>query len=272
MKTVPNQKVVKVQKEKCGQGNLYAAINLTAMENAAQTLDAGAFKLWIYFSKNQNDYEFALSSTDAKNRFGIGKSQYDTAIKKLIEKGYLVHQQGNHYTFYEIPIDNDQTKEPFHQNHTTPLDENRITSLNEKDIRNNTYIPDNQGKIFDSVSAEASSFPSFQDFKERDLHSPLQGNDKSTLLPFHEWAKTLKALEPETVLKQCYSGNKQIPIRHIRDYVIQYPNGICYRIVDYDCYNYNRLMEYADWWNNQLVRYGGKTRKGLIFPECPYAE
>lgn len=34
-KTVPNQKVVKVNKEQCDKQHLYATINLQAMESAA---------------------------------------------------------------------------------------------------------------------------------------------------------------------------------------------------------------------------------------------
>ncbi len=34
-KTVPNQKVVKVNKEVCNKQNIYATINITAMEKAA---------------------------------------------------------------------------------------------------------------------------------------------------------------------------------------------------------------------------------------------
>ena len=105
IKTVPNQKVVKINKEECDQTHLYAKINLAAMEAAAQNLDAGAFKLWIYFSKNQDDYTFALSSKDVDNTFGMKKGQYDTAIKKLIEGGYLtVKDDSNQYIFNEIPV------------------------------------------------------------------------------------------------------------------------------------------------------------------------
>ena len=71
MKTVPNQKVVTVNKELCDKNHKYAAINLNAMDKAAQELDAGAFKLWCYFAKNQNNYIFALSSKDAEKNFGI---------------------------------------------------------------------------------------------------------------------------------------------------------------------------------------------------------
>lgn len=51
-KTVPNQKTIRVNKEVCDKHNLYTAINLEAMEQAARDLEAGAFKLWCYFAKN----------------------------------------------------------------------------------------------------------------------------------------------------------------------------------------------------------------------------
>lgn len=105
IKTTPNQKVVIVNKEKCSKDNIYATINLNAMEQAAQNLDAGAFKLWVYFAKNQNGYKFALSSKDAASTFGLKKKQYDNAVKDLKEKGYLVAEENsNVYTFNEIPI------------------------------------------------------------------------------------------------------------------------------------------------------------------------
>jgi hypothetical protein len=103
-KTVPNQKVIKVGKEKCDKQNIYAMINIEAMNAAATDLDAGAFKLWMYFSKNQDGYEFALSRQDVEQTFGIKKRQYDGAIKELIDKHYLV-QEGegsNRYTFHEL--------------------------------------------------------------------------------------------------------------------------------------------------------------------------
>ena len=103
MKTVPNQKVVKINKELCNKQNLYATINIRAMEEAAQRLQsAAAFQLWIYFAKNQDSYTFALSSKDVENRFGMKIKQYNNAISKLIEKGYLQQQSGNIYNFYEF--------------------------------------------------------------------------------------------------------------------------------------------------------------------------
>lgn len=100
----PNQKGVAVAKEDCNKKNLYATINLEAMESAALDLDAGAFKLWCYFSKNQNGYTFALSSKEVEETFGIKIKQYNNAINKLIEKGYLVQEDDkNNFKFIECP-------------------------------------------------------------------------------------------------------------------------------------------------------------------------
>lgn len=66
-------------------------------------LKGETLKMWLYLSKNQNGYEFALSRVDAI-KWGIGsKSSYDRAIAELKEKGYLVETSKNHYDFYEKP-------------------------------------------------------------------------------------------------------------------------------------------------------------------------
>lgn len=107
--TVPNQKIIKIQKEKCDRENLYATINLKALENAAQVLDAPAFKLWVYFSKNQNNYNFALSRQDVEETFGMKKAQYTSAINKLIEQGFLtLKKEPNLWVFSEFPSENEQ--------------------------------------------------------------------------------------------------------------------------------------------------------------------
>ena len=98
LKTVPNQKIIKINKEECNKDSFYTTINLAAMESAAQDLEAGAFKLWIYLAKNQDQYIFALSSKNVNDTFGMKKGQYDTAINKLKE------QQDNNKEKYTYPI------------------------------------------------------------------------------------------------------------------------------------------------------------------------
>lgn len=106
METVPNQKIVNVKKEVCNnecRENYYAKINLNALQAAMLDLKGETLKLWLFISKNQNNYTFALSKVEAL-RWGIGsKSSYDRAIKELKEKGYLVETSSNHYDFYELP-------------------------------------------------------------------------------------------------------------------------------------------------------------------------
>lgn len=101
-KTSPNQKTIQVKKEKCDKQNYYAAINLNALQLAAADLKSGAFKLWIYFAKNQPNFELALSNKAVADSFGIKKDQYDKAVKELITKGYLIETSKNHFDFYEI--------------------------------------------------------------------------------------------------------------------------------------------------------------------------
>ena len=100
--TVPNQKTVLVSKSSA-KGKIFAQIEMSALEKAAQTLDAGAFKPWIYFVKNQDGFEFALSGTAVEEYFGMKKAQYDNAVHTLIEKGYLKCLHGNHYLFSDNP-------------------------------------------------------------------------------------------------------------------------------------------------------------------------
>lgn len=232
MITVPNQKIVTVEKEPCGKGNLYAAINLNAMEVAAQDLDAGAFKLWIYFAKNQNGYEFALSSKDAHDTFGLGKSQYDTAVKKLITSGYLTNIHGNQYIFSEIPA----SKQPLYENNTTELSENHT--------RNNTYntgatAGDNgfltETLYLPSTTVEVGAFDPDG--------SNVPGEAKRT--------KEIKRIEAAWLHKQM---NHCMPIRHVRDDIIQLGSGNMYRVTDWDGALYDVVMQYADQCNEYIER------------------
>lgn len=99
----PNQKVVTVVKEKCSNTEFYAKININALHKAMSNLKTNSFKLWIYFAKNQPYHTFELSCADC-NQWGIKSDAYHSAVKDLINKGYLINIGGNEYTFYEIAI------------------------------------------------------------------------------------------------------------------------------------------------------------------------
>ena len=104
--TVPNQKVVKVQKAPVDNINKYSKINIEAAHNAMKDLaeTKAGFMLWYYFAENQNGYEFALSSKAVENATGIKIKAYNSAIAAMIDKGYLVNTKGNYYVFHEIPV------------------------------------------------------------------------------------------------------------------------------------------------------------------------
>lgn len=153
-KTVPNQKVVTVDKQPT-KDKLHAQINMEALNAAALDLDAGAFKLWIYFSKNQNGYEFALSSKAVEETFGIKIKQYNNAIATLTEKGYLVMTKGNKYVFNEIPVMTKGNKDVITKsnkdvmtksnNSLLPKDIRNITSITSNNTFNNTVSPFDKG-------------------------------------------------------------------------------------------------------------------------------
>lgn len=91
MKTVPNQRIIKIKKEPTDKEHKYTMNNLNALNEALEKLDTkGGFKLYMYFAKNQNNYEFALSSADVKECCGLAYTAYTTAFKELVDKGYLV--------------------------------------------------------------------------------------------------------------------------------------------------------------------------------------
>ena len=104
--SVPNQLVITVQKEKTDKQHLYSCINLEAIDYAAIHLrTVGAFKLWMYIAKNQNEYEFELSRAAFCAWSGLSPSAYQDAIKLLKEQSFLVQSatQKNKLIFYEKP-------------------------------------------------------------------------------------------------------------------------------------------------------------------------
>lgn len=147
IKTVPNQKVITVKKEKTDEKNYYCKINLSALEQSALDLQSGAFKLWIYFAKNQNNYTFGLSNKAVEECFGMKIKQYNNAVAELIEKGYLIQQKGNLYFFSEKPIKDNTviTKEDNEiitkgNNKILPKDTRNITDITNNTTKQNTFV------------------------------------------------------------------------------------------------------------------------------------
>lgn len=140
-----NQKSITVKKEECDKQHYYTQINLNALFYAMKELSGDAFKLWVYFSKNQPNYSFDLSSKHAEETLSLSKRRYDNSIKELIDGGFLVDtntdpkEVKNQWTFYELPLVNNQHK-PLQQNDTSlGIEENKpCLSVDTRNITENT--------------------------------------------------------------------------------------------------------------------------------------
>lgn len=69
----------------------------------------------MYLAKNQDKYNFNLSSSDFMLWSGFGYSAYTTAFKELVTEGYLIQKEGTEdiYTFFDksrIPREEEKEK------------------------------------------------------------------------------------------------------------------------------------------------------------------
>lgn len=107
IETVPNQRVLTIHKEPTDKEHKYTVNNLEAMGEAARRLQSkGGFKLYMYLAKNQDKYNFALSSTDFCAWSGLGIAAYRTAFEELEKQGYLIPKDSTKeketiFTFYD---------------------------------------------------------------------------------------------------------------------------------------------------------------------------
>lgn len=102
MLTRENQKVITIVKDK--EDGLYAQLNIDAAEEAMKLLKPSTFKVWFYLAKNKNNYKLSLSRVEIMRFCNIlSKNTYFLSIKELIEKRFLIKEEGkeNYYKFYE---------------------------------------------------------------------------------------------------------------------------------------------------------------------------
>ena len=143
--TVPNQKVVHVNRQKCDKNFLQIS-----KENwYAVNKDLGPYglQLYLYIAGNRDGFDFALSQEAAEREAGIKKTSYHKYVNLMIEKGYLVprKENSNIYDFYEVPkrkedkeaVSPCELKSLPHGN--DDLRGGLITSQGNKEIYNNTY-------------------------------------------------------------------------------------------------------------------------------------
>ena len=125
IETVPNQRVLTIHKEPTDKQHKYTCNSLEALGEAAKRLQSkGGFKLYMYLAKNQDKYNFALSSSDFRKWSGLGIAAYRTAFEELEKKGYLIinGSSTNNYIFYDKAQKEDEAAEKDNINITIPTE------------------------------------------------------------------------------------------------------------------------------------------------------
>ena len=142
--TVPNQKVVHVNRQKCDKN--FLQISKDNWYAANKDLEPYGLQLYLYIAGNRDGFDFALSQEAAERDAGITKTTFHKYVKVLIEKGYLVprKENSNIYDFYEVPKrkEDKEAGSPCELNSlpdgNDDLRGRLVTSQGNKEIYNNT--------------------------------------------------------------------------------------------------------------------------------------
>lgn len=172
--SVPNQKrAIISQREKRDKNHLFATMNLNALQEAMKNLKGNSgFKLWCYFNKNQDQYEFELSQK-ACEEWGIKKDSYYNGVNELINKGYLhpICEGSNVFCFYESAREEIDIKDSwFSEDQNSYSDGQKLVSSKaktssekpERNITNNTET-NNYNTDFNDEDFEEILFQKSQD-------------------------------------------------------------------------------------------------------------
>lgn len=104
--TQPNQKFGTIHKKNYkDEGMKFMYVGIEEIRNAAKNLTPSAFKLYLYFAENADDWKFSLSFNDFNQAYGVAESTYRKAKQELIDKGYIVEREHNNFDFYTDPSD-----------------------------------------------------------------------------------------------------------------------------------------------------------------------
>ena len=103
---IPNQKIVKINREKvekvAAQGRLYLIVYQDNLLYAMKSLSHTAFKVYMFFLFNKDNYSIAYSPEYIHKQANICKETARKAFKELQEKGYIIKSDRG-LEFYEYP-------------------------------------------------------------------------------------------------------------------------------------------------------------------------
>ena len=159
--SVPNQKIVQIApRTKRDADHLFATMNIDALQAAVQDLKGSALKLWLYFNKNQDGYQFELSQKACCD-WGIKKDSYYAGVEELVSKGYLVpiYMGSNIYKFYEKAIAEKPKEFSENENRSTVF-QKTPSDFPERNNTNITKIKQNKtiGDSYSQTSSHENAF------------------------------------------------------------------------------------------------------------------
>lgn len=106
MDYIPNQKIVKVNREKVIKGLSNGRLFLVAYQDnlmgAMKNLSHTAFKVYLYFLLQKDGYSVAFSPEYLHKSANMCKDTARNAFKELVSKGYI-DENDRGYEFYEQP-------------------------------------------------------------------------------------------------------------------------------------------------------------------------
>lgn len=103
---IPNQKIIRINREKvdkvAAQGRLYLIAYQDNLLYAMKDLSHTAFKVYMYFLFNKDNYSVAYSPEYIHKQANICKETARKAFKELQDKGYIIKSDRG-LDFYEYP-------------------------------------------------------------------------------------------------------------------------------------------------------------------------
>ena len=103
---IPNQKIVKINREKVdkgtGAGRNYLIAYQDNISAACSALSHTAFKVYIYLLFSKDQFKIAFSPEHIHQITGICNESARRAFRELLEKGYI-EQNEKSFDFYEYP-------------------------------------------------------------------------------------------------------------------------------------------------------------------------
>ena len=101
MVSYPNQSIVTIHKEPYYQD--FMQVGKDEWMAAFADFSPGSFGLYLYLCGNMNNYKLALSSVAVQQALGVSDSTYRRAKEELLEKGYLIAEEGNKHKLHFYP-------------------------------------------------------------------------------------------------------------------------------------------------------------------------